>query len=64
MTYKEIRKNKEINAYIKKGNDNLRTPSLRTNYRNKSYIELNTTPKKVLERYINNQYFGKFLPIN
>ncbi len=23
MTYKEIRKNKEINAYIKKGNDNL-----------------------------------------
>ena len=23
MTYKEIKKNKEINAYIKKGNDNL-----------------------------------------
>ena len=23
MTYREIKKNKEINAYIKKGNDNL-----------------------------------------
>lgn len=46
--------------YIKKGNDNLRTPSLRTNYRNKSYIELNTTPKKVLERYINNSKILKY----
>ena len=46
--------------YIKAENDNLHAPSLRTDYRSKSYIELETNTQKTLRKYINDSKITKY----